>query len=278
MSMYRLTCGLGCAIALAATSAMAQYSNIEDPGFSSPSSSARPGPQYFDIGGRAFRNGDIKYAIDMYQVSASWGYKPAEYNLAVMYAKGQGVPVDIPRAMAWMTLAAERGDTRRYTDARNAIGRGMSSAELDQADAILRELAPTYADKVALRRAKQRWKDERLSATGSKLGYVGNLTVGANAAEGTGQYIGSANGDAPPPSDGHGGGVPATTVITAGEITGGHQIDGSIAYRQLRETDNPYDPKFRNSTGTATVQPLIPVKDADAGKTPTSDQDADPGH
>lgn len=34
----------------------------------------------------------------MYETSASWAYKPAHYNLAVMYAKGEGVPVDRPRA------------------------------------------------------------------------------------------------------------------------------------------------------------------------------------
>ena len=41
---------------------------------------------------------------------------------------------------------------------------------------------------------------------------------------------------------------------TAGEVLGGSGIDGSIAYRQLRESDNPYDPKFeRGAIGTATV-------------------------
>src|ERR1043165_3965087 len=78
-------------------------------GGGTPESDARPGTYYFMEGAYAYRKRDYTFAIQMYQVSASWAYKPAEYNIAVMYARGQGVPVDLPRAMAWMALAAERG-------------------------------------------------------------------------------------------------------------------------------------------------------------------------
>lgn len=256
MIAARLIQGLVCSVALTATSAMAQFIDVAPSGFNGSFSNARPGPHYFDLGAEAFDKGEFKYAIDMYQVAASWAYKPAEYNLAIMYAKGQGVPVDMPRAMAWMTLAAERGDNRRYKQALSAIGQRLNSAELDQADAILRELAPKYADKVALRRAKARWKDERNSATGSRTGFVGNLVVGQKT---TGLPERSAT-----PGDKGGPSGPTSDF----DVTGGNQVDGSIAYRDLRESDDPYDSKFR--MGTATVQPLIPVKDADdKGASPT---------
>src|SRR4029079_16399920 len=74
-----------------------------------PEADARPGEYYFKIGARAFQKNDSKFAIQMYEVAASWAYKPAAYNLGVMYARGQGTPVDFPRALAWMALAAERG-------------------------------------------------------------------------------------------------------------------------------------------------------------------------
>jgi TPR repeat protein len=80
-----------------------------------PEDDARPGEYYFRIGANAFMHKDYAHAISMYQVAASWAYKPAEFNLGVMYARGQGVPVDLPRAMAWMALAAERGD-KEYVD------------------------------------------------------------------------------------------------------------------------------------------------------------------
>ena len=50
-----------------------------------------------------------KFAIDMYETSASWAYKPAQYNLAVMYMNGEGIAVDKPRAMAWAALGFFNG-------------------------------------------------------------------------------------------------------------------------------------------------------------------------
>jgi TPR repeat protein len=71
-----------------------------------PEADARPGEYYFLRGARAFQKKDYEFAIQMYEVAASWAFKPAEYNLAVMYARSQGVPADLPRGMAWMALAA----------------------------------------------------------------------------------------------------------------------------------------------------------------------------
>ena len=81
----------------------------------SPEADARPGEYYFVLAAHAYRTRDFAHAIEMYQVAASWAFKPAEYNLGVMYARGQGVPVDMPRAMAWMALAAERNELH-YVD------------------------------------------------------------------------------------------------------------------------------------------------------------------
>src|SRR5262249_15156737 len=86
----------------------------------SPEADARPGEYYFLLGAHSYRRRDYAHAVAMYQVAASWAFKPAEYNLGVMYARGQGVPVDLPRAMAWMALAAERNEPH-YVDAREAV-------------------------------------------------------------------------------------------------------------------------------------------------------------
>jgi len=50
---------------------------------------------------------------------------------------------------------------------------------------------------------------------------------------------------------------------TAAGIAGGGATDGSIAYRQLHESDNPYDPKFNPATGEVTVREIVPVSDDD---------------
>ena len=50
-------------------------------------------------------------------------------------------------------------------------------------------------------------------------------------------------------------------------ITGPGAVDGSIAYRQMRESDNPYDAKFREPEGQVDVGDVIPVGD-DVRRTP----------
>ncbi|MBB6189016.1 SEL1-like repeat protein [Rhodanobacter sp. MP7CTX1] len=220
--------------------------------FTSAEDSARPGEYFFGLGANAVKKKDYAFAIHMYRVAASWAYKPAEYNLAVMYALGQGVSADLPRAMAWMTLAAERGE-KQYVQARELINAKLSNAEFAQADAIYGELYPTYGDASALRRAKDRWAQVRSSMTGSRVGSVaGELRVGIRGSD-----------ESPNAIRGTG----------ASDLLAGEEVDGSIAYEQLLKSDNPYDPKFEwrpGSTGKVTVEPIIPVKKGDVPSSSTS--------
>ena len=229
-----------------------------------PEADARPGEYYFLLGAEAFRKHDYEHAVEMYQVAASWAYKPAEYNLGVMYARGQGVAVDLPRAMAWLALAAERNEPH-YVDAREAVYAEMSKEQFEQANVLWRDMKKTYGDEVALRRAKARWAEVRSHMTGSRVGSVGNLSVG----------LPNANDGDPSNQKGDRAGANVHTYAgTSAEVTGGNGIDGSIAYRQLLESDNPYDPKFdRGAIGRATVGPLEQVdapgakkKEADASQ------------
>ena len=215
-----------------------------------PEADARPGEYYFMVAVHAFRKNDFAFAIQMYEVAASWAFKPAEYNLGVMYSRGQGVPVDMARGMAWMALAAERNE-KRYVDAREVIYAELTKEQFEQANGIWRELKKTYGDEVALRRARARWAQVKASMTGSRVGSVGNLSVGmpnANMGDPSNQKKQTTGANV------------HTSAGTAGEITGGTGVDGSIAYRQLRESDNPYDPKFKQAIGTATVGEPSAVK------------------
>ena len=239
-----------------------------------PEEDARPGDYYFLLGASAYRAHDYAHAIAMYQVAASWAYKPAEYNLGVIYARGQGVAVDMPRAMAWMALAAERNEPH-YVDAREAIYAELTKEQFEQANVIWRNLKQTYGDEVALKRAKARWAEVRSHVTGSHVGSVGNLQVGIpNPGSGDPTYQKIANPELekqlqaaetdPSTPDRHlrqGVNTSRSSVSSSAEVTGGQGVDGSIAYRQLLESDNPYDPKFdRRALGRATVGPLEPVK------------------
>ena len=234
-------------------------------GQNTPEADARPGEYYFLLAVHAFRKNDFTFAIQMYEVAAAWAFKPAEYNLAIMYARGQGIPADLPRGMAWMALAAERNE-KRYVDAREVIFAELTKEQFEQANGIWRELKKTYGDEVALRRAKTRWAQVKASMTGSRVGSVGNLSVGMPNAN---------MGDPSNQKNQKTGNNVHTSSSTAAEITGGNGVDGSVAYRQLRESDNPYDPKFRpGAIGTATVGEPTQVKDGAHDETKPDQPDA----
>ena len=225
---------------------------VQSSAYNTPESDGRPGQYFFDLGAQAVKQKDYAHAIAMYKVAASWAYKPAEYNLAVMYLSGQGAPVDLPRALAWMALAAERNDPQ-YVKARNLINGHLNDAQFKQANMILAELSPTYGDKVALARAETRWREVRAGVTGSRVGSAaGHVQVGAIASDPN--HMRSPYYDV-------GGGSHVSKVAFA--VVGTHQTDGAVAYQQLRESNNPYDPKFEwhpGATGTVTVEPLTPIK------------------
>ena len=226
-----------------------------------PEADGRPGEYYFLLGADAYRKRNYSFAIQMYEVSASWAYKPAEYNLGVMFARGDGVPIDLPRGLAWMALASERNE-KHYVDAREAVYAEMSKEQFEQANVIWRELKPTYGDDVALRRAKARWAQVRASATGSHVGSVGHLDVGTPAGgmnDASNMRMGSPEKDKD--FQRTWGGANHTSSSSAEVFGGGMEVDGTTAYRELRASDNPYDPKVRDpSIGTATVGKPTTVK------------------
>jgi hypothetical protein len=222
-----------------------------------PANSAKPGEMFFSQGVQAVRQNDYRYAADRYEVAASWGYKPAQYNLGIIYFNGEGgTPVDRSLAMAWFALAAERGD-KKFVDARELAYAEMSPDEFARANELWRELKKTYADDVALDRAKQRWAEVRNSATGSHLGAgIGEMVIGSRNMNNANVFKDSAT---------HSPVAVANSITnTPAGVTGAGAIDSSIAYRQLRATDNPYDPRFDQSAGEVTVRDLVPVGDNDA--------------
>ncbi|HJU09049.1 MAG TPA: sel1 repeat family protein [Rhodanobacteraceae bacterium] len=210
--------------------------------FNSPVADGRPGQYYFELGSLAFHDKDYSHAVDMYQVAASWAYKPAEYNLGLMYFRGEGVPADRARGAAWMVLAAER-NTPLYVKARDLMITQLSNAEFAQTDQIWNQLKPTYGDEVALHRAKMRWAEVKASMTGSRVGDGAEHLL-----------VGSSN-DRPSQRD------TPRQVVDSWTAFGATAADGSLAYRQFQLSDNPYDAIFlKGNAGTAAVGPLTPMK------------------
>lgn len=216
--------------------------------FNTPESDGRPGVQDYQAGMHAYNHEDYRHAVYMLKVAASWGYKPAEYNLGVMYFQGDGVPADRPLGAAWLVLAAESGDPR-YMAARDWAITALSSTEFARTDELWGQLKETYGDKVASRRAKAQWAFVKANQTGTRVGgTVGELRVGVAAQHGSFKTAMTTRSSSKL--------IPFGTTSWMNVLTGG-STDGAIAYDQFTRSDNPYDPIFlKNRTGTATVEPL----------------------
>ncbi|MDC7682464.1 tetratricopeptide repeat protein [Asticcacaulis sp. BYS171W] len=78
---------------------------------------------------------DYFTALRWFQSAADQGHGLATYSAAIMYALGQGTPVDFARAMALYKLAAERGIVRAYSDIGIAYREGEAVAK-DPAEAV----------------------------------------------------------------------------------------------------------------------------------------------
>ena len=247
--------------AVAQDAAIARASN-------SPISDARPGEYFFMEGVKAVKANDYRHAVYMYKVAASWAYKPAQYNLGVIFAKGEGsVVTDMPQGLAWLTLAAERNDGsnehKKYAEWAEKVRSACDNEQLAESAEILAELSKTYSDEHALPRARLRWNEVRMNVTGSHVGAIGNLTVGSSGPSNVGAKL-AAPKHAPGPAS-----MAPPGMATAADLSGGHGTDGSISYRELRATDNPYDPSW--DVGTVTVGDIETVAKKPADDKATAD-------
>ena len=69
--------------------------------------------QDFEAGSRAAAAGDFETALANWQPLAEEGQVAAQFNLAMMHARGDGVPQDYARAADWFRKAAEEQDLGR---------------------------------------------------------------------------------------------------------------------------------------------------------------------
>lgn len=137
--------------------------------FRTPESDGRPGYKFYALGVDALCRHHYTDARHLFKVAGSWGYKPAEYTLAVMYFRGAGVPADRPLGAAWMELAAASG-IPQYIQAQRVMMKVLEPAEVALVEQLHDQLEPTYGA-AALRRASWQWKLADAAETGSHLGH-----------------------------------------------------------------------------------------------------------
>ena len=81
---------------------------------------------------------DYKEAEKWYRKAAEQGYADAQYNLGLMYGKGQGVLQDNVYAHMWFNIAASNGYAAAVKG-RDIVGKQMTATALEKAQALARE-------------------------------------------------------------------------------------------------------------------------------------------
>ena len=64
----------------------------------------------------AYKSGDYATAFKEFAALAEQGDADAQYNLALMYDNGHGVPQDYKQAVKWSTKAAEQGNAKAQSN------------------------------------------------------------------------------------------------------------------------------------------------------------------
>lgn len=155
-----------------------QFSGMDAAAFASndPPGNFFPG-KYFEYKAQFYlKKKDYHEALRLFELSGFWADKIAQYNTGLMYYNGLGVPVDRVNGVAWLGIAAEQQDDLAVKALQLGYA-SLSREERLQANAIWKQLDAKYGDAASLPRALQRFNVEARSATGSHLGFVGNLQV-----------------------------------------------------------------------------------------------------
>ena len=82
---------------------------------------------------------DFAQAIRLFLLAAEQNFNEAQFNLGVMYAKGEGVQEDIGKAYAWFDVARQNGNTRAEEVVKN-IERGLKPADVATAKQLSADL------------------------------------------------------------------------------------------------------------------------------------------
>ncbi|MGH6833984.1 MAG: hypothetical protein ACREC9_00195 [Methylocella sp.] len=80
--------------------------------------------------------------------AAEYGIRDSQYNLAVLLARGLGVPKDLVKSYTWFSIVAAAGDTDAARK-RDDVSARLTSSELAAANAAVAGFAPRPADHAA---------------------------------------------------------------------------------------------------------------------------------
>lgn len=120
--------------------------------------------------------GELPRALDAFRKAARYADKPSMAMLAELYWEGRHISADRALAYAWMDLAAERGYPA-FVARRERFWAGLDDAARARALEVGEPLYAEYGDAVAKPRMETLLDRARLAITGSRVGFVGPLSI-----------------------------------------------------------------------------------------------------
>ncbi len=96
---------------------------------------AAPTRADFQAGVEAYKRGDYDTALKEFRPLAEQGDAFVQFNLGVMYIKGQGVLQDYVLAHMWMNLAAAKG-VKKAVKGRDLLEKFMNLDQLTEAQRL----------------------------------------------------------------------------------------------------------------------------------------------
>jgi uncharacterized protein len=124
----------------------------------------------------AFDLGNHELAMREFIAAARYASKPSQAMVAEMLWHGIGTPRDRPAAYAWADLAAER-HYETFLLQRERYWAELDDAERAAALAAGESLYELYGDAVAKPLLEAVLTKGRRAVTGSRVGFVGNVTI-----------------------------------------------------------------------------------------------------
>lgn len=91
---------------------------------------------------------DNALAMQWYRKAAEQGLPQAQVNLAIMYEEGQGVPVDNMQAYFWYAMADSQGDGQAPQALRDVVKK-MTSEQVADAERQVKEYKATHTFPIA---------------------------------------------------------------------------------------------------------------------------------
>ncbi|MFZ2168120.1 MAG: tetratricopeptide repeat protein, partial [Methylococcaceae bacterium] len=87
---------------------------------------------------------DYNQAVAWYRKAAEQGHAKAQFNLGVMYKKGQGVPQDYAQAYMWLNLAAAKG-LENAVKTRDNLVKKLTPSQIEEGQRLAREWITTHS-------------------------------------------------------------------------------------------------------------------------------------